>query len=279
MKIGITGNLQGIAVRSDTGSIPSGTESSEKTAPDTAEATPASSDKAAKRKARAEALKKAREEDARNKIRGRSKESSTRAQKAQRDRVKEKNVIKSSVATMMRLPNDVLSMFLNDDQRNAFVTHLRRAVEHVRDVSYAVSLFVNWHCLHKLENNQPIPRLSQNYLYNFASLIVGLGRRADPDVRGSFDIFTARMGPAFNQARQFENLQYSSLLSTVMRSYEVMINNHVGLNFEKRTLRYLFTRLSSTGDRNLAARVYTAVTTRAEMTYPDDLEITDAQRN
>ena len=126
-------------------------------------------------------------------------------------------------------------------------------------------------------------------MYNFAALIVGQGRNADAAVRDAFALFTTQMRGTFVSEQQFPNLQYTTLLTIVMRSFETMVNNHVGFNLKKRTLRYLFTRISTPHEPcylpfavgvkwGLAERIYDAIENRADMVYPEDLQTTNAQR-
>ncbi len=74
-----------------------------------------------------------------------------------------------------------------------------------------------------------------------------------------------------------------------MRSFETLIENHVGTNFKPKTLRYLFTRLSNTTEfpdlpfrtsvkRDLAERVYNAICTNQEIIYSANLEVADTHK-
>ncbi|CAO3672870.1 unnamed protein product [Rhizopus stolonifer] len=75
-----------------------------------------------------------------------------------------------------------------------------------------------------------------------------------------------------------------------MRSFETLIGNHVGLNFKKRTLRYLFVKVSSTHEhtylpystgikRELCEQMYITITIQQEMSYPETyVVVQDAQR-
>ncbi|KAI7898254.1 uncharacterized protein BX663DRAFT_490248 [Cokeromyces recurvatus] len=74
-----------------------------------------------------------------------------------------------------------------------------------------------------------------------------------------------------------------------MRSFEALIENHVGANFKPKTLRYLFTRLSDTTEfpdlpfrtgvkRDLAEQVYNAICTNQEVIYPANLEVADTRK-
>lgn len=177
----------------------------------------------------------------------------------------------------------------NQDQRTGFITEIRRVVRHLSDVTYAASLFLNWFCLRLLRNGEAVPKLTHKRLYNFAALFVGQGKNADADIREAFTEFATAMGEDFNRQQLFPNIQYSTLITIVMRSYETLIENHVGTNFKPKTVRYLFTRLSGTAEFpnlpfrtgvkcDLAERVYNALTTNQEITYPANLEVADAHR-
>ena len=68
----------------------------------------------------------------------------------------------------------------NNDLNNAFIQSVQQLVEHARDVSYLTSLFVNNYCLNLLKDGANIPVLNQALIYDFASLIMGLGTKASP---------------------------------------------------------------------------------------------------
>ncbi|KAI8989428.1 hypothetical protein BDB01DRAFT_895272 [Pilobolus umbonatus] len=94
------------------------------------------------------------------------------------------------------------------------------------------------------------------------------------------------MGEHFNREQPFPNIQYSTIISIVMRSFETLIENHVGSNFKEITLRYLSPRLCDSNEfpdlpfstgvkRGLAERVYNAICNNQEVPYPDTLEVAD----
>ncbi|EPB83449.1 hypothetical protein HMPREF1544_09777 [Mucor circinelloides 1006PhL] len=172
---------------------------------------------------------------------------------------------------------------------NLFSHITSSVVRHLSDVTYAASLFLNWFCLRLLRNGEAVPKLTHKRLYNFVALFVGQGKNADADIREAFTEFATAMGEDFNRQQLFPNIQYSTLITIVMRSYETLIENHVGTNFKPKTVRYLFTRLSGTAEFpnlpfrtgvkcDLAERVYNALTTNQEITYPANLEVADAHR-
>ncbi|EPB90321.1 hypothetical protein HMPREF1544_02846 [Mucor circinelloides 1006PhL] len=214
--------------------------------------------------------------------------------KQARSEAKRKARQKSSTTKSKRNPNVALQQKwlksaedFNQDQRTGFITEIRRVVRHLSDVTYAASLFLNWFCLRLLRNGEAVPKLTHKRLYNFAALFVGQGKNADADIREAFTEFATAMGEDFNRQQLFPNIQYSTLITIVMRSYETLIENHVGTNFKPKTVRYLFTRLSGTAEFpnlpfrtgvkcDLAERVYNALTTNQEITYPAKLEVADA---
>jgi hypothetical protein len=61
----------------------------------------------------------------------------------------------------------------NSDLNDTLVKRLQKLVQHARDVSWVTTLFVNNFCLERLNKTEPIPRLNQDLLYGFASLIGG----------------------------------------------------------------------------------------------------------
>ncbi|KAI9481556.1 MAG: hypothetical protein EXX96DRAFT_650016 [Benjaminiella poitrasii] len=173
-----------------------------------------------------------------------------------------KFVIKTKLEAMLRAEN------FNQDQRTGFITVVRRVVHHLSDVTYAASLFLNWFCLRLLRNGEA---------------------HADADIREAFLQFSNDMGEDFDRQQQFPNIQYSTLITIVMRSFETLIENYVGANFKPKTLRYLFTRLSDTNEfpdlpfrtgvkRNLTERIYNAISTNQEMIYPANLEVADTHK-
>ncbi|KAI9473805.1 MAG: hypothetical protein EXX96DRAFT_610687 [Benjaminiella poitrasii] len=194
-----------------------------------------------------------------------------------------KFVIKTKLEAMLRAAN------FNQDQKTGFITEVRRVVRHFSDVTYAASLFLNWFYLRFLRNGEAVPKLTHKKLYNFAALFVGQGKHADTDIREAFLQFSNDMGEDFNRKQQFPNIQYSTLITIVMRSFETLIENHVGANFKTKTLSYLFKRLSDTNEfpdvpfrtgvkRDLAERIYNAVSTNQEMIYPANLEVADTHK-
>lgn len=131
--------------------------------------------------------------------------------------------------------------------------------------------------------------MNHSYLYNFATLFIGQGKGAPPNVCTAFNDFTEEMGNSFDRERQFPNMQYNSIITSVICSFETLIGNHVGLNVKSRTLRYLFTRISSADDpsylpfstgaeRDLAERIYIVIASNQEMTYPETPVVDDAER-
>ncbi|KAI7905373.1 uncharacterized protein BX663DRAFT_549382 [Cokeromyces recurvatus] len=120
-------------------------------------------------------------------------------------------------------------------------------------------------------------------------IVIYAGKNADTEIAEAFLKFSNDMGEDFNRQQQFPNIQYSTLISIVMRSFETLIENHVGANFKPKTLRYLFTRLSDTTEfpnhpfrtdvkRDLAERVYNAICTNQEIIYPANLEVADIHK-
>jgi hypothetical protein len=68
-----------------------------------------------------------------------------------------------------------------------------------------------------LNKTEPIPRLIQDFLYGFASLIMGLGAKADTLVKESFGRFKDNFGSILN-LEQFRTQGYSTVISALMRS-------------------------------------------------------------
>ncbi|KAI7900089.1 uncharacterized protein BX663DRAFT_488583 [Cokeromyces recurvatus] len=134
-----------------------------------------------------------------------------------------------------------------------------------------------------------VPKLTHKKLYNFAALFVGQEKNADAEITEAFLQFSNEIEEDFNRQQQFPNIQYSTLISIVMRSFEMLIENHVGANFKPKTLRYLFTRPSDTIEfpdlpfrtgvkRDLAERVYNAICTNQKVIYPANLEVADTHK-
>ncbi|KAI7905117.1 uncharacterized protein BX663DRAFT_559339 [Cokeromyces recurvatus] len=126
--------------------------------------------------------------------------------------------------------------------------------------SYFIVIYADTHQLLV----EDVPKLTHKKLYNFAALFVGQGKNTDTEITEAF-------------------------LQFIMRSFETLIENHVGTNFKPKTLRYLFTRLSDTTEfpnhpfrtdvkRNLAERVYNAICTNQEIIYPANLEVAETHK-
>lgn len=230
-------------------------------------------------KASDEAKRKAREETATPVVQKRPKKTGTDTAAREATDKRSKFIIKTKLESM---PRDEF----NADQKRAFINEIQRIVRHVSDVTYAASAFLNWYCLRRLRNGEAIEKLTHKRLYNFAALFVGQGKKAEVEISEAFRAFTTTMGETFNRQVQFPNIQYTTILTIVMRSFQTLIENHVGMNFKRRTLRYLFTRLCdptefpglpfSTGaKRGLAERVYNAIRTGDAMIYPQNMEIAE----
>ena len=149
----------------------------------------------------------------------------------------------------------------NNDLNNAFIQSVQQLVEHARDVSYLTSLFVNNYCLNLLKDGANIPVLNQALIYDFASLIMGLGTKASPQIISSFNSFRNNLGPVVDWNR-FKSKKYAGTMTELARSYETAISNHVCDNYKKKTLRYFIICLSDTNSKYFTS---CAVSTRSKM--------------
>lgn len=92
---------------------------------------------------------------------------------------KERFIIKTSLKNMISL--------INDDMNATFYNFIQDLVHYSRNITYAISLFVNFLILKLLNIRQPIPVLNHIFLYYFSCLIIILGSKTLPNVVQSYN--------------------------------------------------------------------------------------------
>ncbi|KAI8885498.1 hypothetical protein K501DRAFT_179851 [Backusella circina FSU 941] len=169
----------------------------------------------------------------------------------------------------------------NSDVNNSFCQN----AQHTRDIAYLTSLFANYFCLERLASGQDIPVLNQSLLYDFDSLIVGLGSRANPNAKAFFRSFK-RGFDNFLDPNLFTTQGFSTVISCVMRSYETLIKNYVTDSYKRRTIRYFRTCLlvqngvyhincTLSTAKALASLIYDQIDSDTNMSFTKSLGPTD----
>ncbi|KAI9471820.1 MAG: hypothetical protein EXX96DRAFT_336749 [Benjaminiella poitrasii] len=158
-------------------------------------------------------------------------------------------IIKSNLRNSMLLSNRIMLQ--------SFCNEVRRVVEHNRDVSYIMSMFVNYFIVRCIRDNQAIPKLSHTkFIYPVMSIIIGLGRPTPlyDMIRNAFNGFVqeinqdAPLNEPIYRAENYRSIGYTSILTQTAKIYTELIKNHVAHNFETRTVRYFLKRMSNRDD-------------------------------
>ncbi|KAI9478117.1 MAG: hypothetical protein EXX96DRAFT_539249 [Benjaminiella poitrasii] len=82
-------------------------------------------------------------------------------------------VIKTSLRKLILLPNNIMSQ--------SICSEITKVVEHNRDDSFIMSLFVNYYVMKCVREQRPISKLSHTkFIYPLMSIIIGLGKKQTP---------------------------------------------------------------------------------------------------
>ncbi|KAG0191632.1 hypothetical protein DFQ28_011392 [Apophysomyces sp. BC1034] len=131
--------------------------------------------------------------------------------------------------------------------RSEFVATIRRVVKHIRDATYVGFLFAYYHILQLINQDKPLPIISQDLCYNHFVVVADKGMHVDGDIRLAFQDFQ-RDVPSFGPA-YFMSRGYMTLIAEAVKQYEEGIRNHTVANFEKKTIQYLLIRFSDEKDK------------------------------
>ncbi|KAF7721232.1 hypothetical protein EC973_005094, partial [Apophysomyces ossiformis] len=146
--------------------------------------------------------------------------------------LKRTSIIKTSLQNTCRNPD--------------FVEAIRTAVKHVRDITYAGSLFANYYILRLLDQNKELPVISHDLCYGLFAIVAGKGDKASADIKDAFQEFKSEVhtfDPSY-----FVSQGYMTLIADAAKQYEECIRNHVVANFENKTIQYLLIRFSDKED-------------------------------
>jgi hypothetical protein len=134
--------------------------------------------------------------------------------------------------------------------------NLQRAIKdtvmQARTVTYLGSLFVQLLIVSRLQNNLPVPPLTQSFFYNVFGQLVNLGREAPNWVKDLYQ--------AFSQVGNFGSIMQgicigSSIVSNCALQYAANTVHHITSNFERKSTQYFFCRFSDSNDEWYQAEV------------------------
>ncbi|KAI8976901.1 hypothetical protein BDB01DRAFT_876791 [Pilobolus umbonatus] len=114
---------------------------------------------------------------------------------------------------------------------------------------------------------------------------MGLGLSTWQEMKISYSVFLVSMVNSFN-AMRFATKRFTMTATKTVCSYTIMIQNHVSVNYQKMSIRYVFTRLSSSGDefyivcsvplnRGLSKR---SIITDSTLIFREKIDLTDSQK-
>ena len=163
---------------------------------------------------------------------------------------------------------------------------IKDAVMQTRTLTYLGSLFVQLLIVSRIQDNLPVPPLTQSFFYNVFGQLVNLGHAAPNWVKDLYQ--------AFSQVGNYESIMQgiaigSSIITNCALQYAANTVHHITSNFEKRSLQYFFCRFSdsndewyqaevSVKDRKKLAKYCYGKAAQTDYQWPDELE-SEVQRS
>ena len=162
--------------------------------------------------------------------------------------------------TSKNCPNHIASRReLADFHRNSIIkTSLRNcctdvnlqrviqdAVKQTRTITYLGSLFAQLLIVSRIQEQLPVPPLTQSFFYNVFGQLVNLGREA-PD-------WVKQLYQGFSQVGNYQSITEgihigSAIISNCATEYAANTVHHITSNFEKHSTQYFFCRFSDPND-------------------------------
>ncbi|CEG77607.1 hypothetical protein RMATCC62417_12323 [Rhizopus microsporus] len=147
-----------------------------------------------------------------------------------KDTVEKAFVIKASLANTCRY--------------SKLVTLIQEVVDHIAQLVYAGSIFINYYVLELLENGEELPVVTQNLFYSIFSTFAGQGRHASDNIKKSFKAFCESTSLTPSDLDKYESKGCVTIASSMAKQYETPVRNHVCSTYEDRTIRHILNFLS-----------------------------------
>lgn len=113
-----------------------------------------------------------------------------------------------------------------------------------RNTSQIASLFVQYVLVGLLKNNQDIPTLDHNFIYQAFAQVIGQGKKAPEWLKNEYQSFKVYLPNEVDK----KFWRHTPMITTMAKDYAKNISNYVVDIFESKTIDYIFIRLSQEAD-------------------------------
>lgn len=124
------------------------------------------------------------------------------------------------------------------------IKSINNLVEYTTKVIYVGSLFANYVILKRVDANEDVPIINQDFVYALFSTLSGNGNKAPKFISQYLEEFKKTCQIDEQVLESLKSIGYATILSISAKQYETLIRNHVCENHERRSTRFFLETLS-----------------------------------